>query len=77
MKRYRLLEKVKSVGVIETDNEDIRSLCDLITYDIKRLVAYKKHTNALLRDNDKLDAFMQSTLARCLMIAYPLTILLL
>ena len=59
-------EKAKSVGVLATENEDIRSLRELITYGIKGLEAYTKHANALLSDDEELDAFMQSALAKTL-----------
>lgn len=41
-------------------------LCELITYGLKGLAAYSKHTNALLNDDEELDAFMQSALAKTL-----------
>ena len=55
-----------SVGVLATENEDIRSLRELITYGLKGLAAYTKHANALLRDNEEVDAFIQSALAKTL-----------
>ena len=55
-----------SVGVLATENEDIRSLRELITYGLKGLAAYTKHANALLRDNEDVDAFIQSALAKTL-----------
>lgn len=58
--------KAMSVGVLATENEDIRSLRELITYGLKGLAAYTKHANALLRDNEEVDAFIQSTLAKTL-----------
>lgn len=54
------------VGVLATENEDIRSLRELITYGLKGLAAYTKHANALLRDNEDVDAFIQSALAKTL-----------
>lgn len=59
-------EKAKSVGVLSTENEDIRSLRELITYGLKGLSAYSKHANALLNDNEKVDAFIQKALASTL-----------
>lgn len=55
-----------SVGVLATANEDIRSLRELITYGLKGLSAYTKHANALLQDNEEIDAFIQSALAKVL-----------
>ena len=54
------------VGVLSTENEDIRSLRELITYGLKGLSAYSKHANALGYDNEEIDAFMQETLAKLL-----------
>ena len=54
------------VGVLATENEDIRSLRELITYGLKGLAAYSKHSNALLQDNEEIDAFIQKALAKTL-----------
>ena len=54
------------VGVLATENEDIRSLREIITYGLKGLAAYSKHANALLYDNEEIDAFLQSALAKLL-----------
>lgn len=63
-----LKEKAESnqVGVLATEDEDIRSLRELITYGLKGLSAYSKHANALGHDNEEIDAFMQATLAKLL-----------
>ncbi|MDO4619347.1 MAG: hydroxylamine reductase [Lachnospiraceae bacterium] len=58
--------KAASVGVLATADEDIRSLRELITYGLKGLSAYSKHANALLQDNEELDAFLQRALAATL-----------
>ncbi|SET19377.1 hydroxylamine reductase [Pseudobutyrivibrio sp. C4] len=59
-------EKAKTVGVLSTEDEDIRSLRELITYGLKGLAAYSKHANALLKDNKDVDAFLQKALAATL-----------
>lgn len=59
-------EKAKTVGILATENEDIRSLRELITYGLKGLAAYMKHANALNFDDKEVNAFMQSTLAKLL-----------
>ena len=59
-------EKARTVGVLSTENEDIRSLRELITYGLKGLSAYSKHANVLLEDNDEVDAFLQKALAATL-----------
>lgn len=62
--RAEFAEKAKKVGILETENEDIRSLRELITYGLKGLAAYSKHANALLQDNEELDTFIQRALAK-------------
>lgn len=59
-------EKAKTVGVLSTENEDIRSLRELITYGLKGLSAYSKHANVLQNDDEELDAFIQRALAATL-----------
>ena len=58
--------KAASVGVLATENEDVRSLRELITYGLKGLCAYMKHANALGQENEEVDAFVQSALAKTL-----------
>ena len=58
--------KAATVGVLATENEDIRSLRELITYGLKGLSAYSKHANALLQDDAEVDAFLQRALAATL-----------
>ena len=59
-------EKAATVGVLSTENEDIRSLRELITYGLKGLSAYTKHANVLLKDDEEVDAFLQRALAATL-----------
>lgn len=59
-------EKAATVGVLSTENEDIRSLRELITYGLKGLSAYSKHANVLLKDDEEVDAFLQRALAATL-----------
>ena len=59
-------EKAKKVGVLATENEDVRSLRELTTYGLKGLAAYVKHANVLNQENEAIDAFIQSALARLL-----------
>ena len=58
--------KAAQVGVLSTENEDIRSLRELITYGLKGLSAYSKHANALLQEDGEVDAFLQRALAATL-----------
>ena len=59
-------EKAATVGVLSTENEDIRSLRELITYGLKGLSAYTKHANVLQKDDEEVDAFLQRALAATL-----------
>ena len=59
-------EKAGTVGVLSAENEDIRSLRELITYGLKGLSAYSKHANALMKDDGEIDAFLQRALAATL-----------
>lgn len=55
--------KAKTVGVLAEQNEDIRSLKELITYGLKGLAAYEHHANMVGRYNDATNEFVQSALA--------------
>jgi len=59
-------EKAETVGILSAQNEDIRSLRELITYGLKGLSAYSKHANVLLNDDGEVDAFLQRALAATL-----------
>ncbi|NYB74731.1 hydroxylamine reductase [Sedimentibacter hydroxybenzoicus DSM 7310] len=54
------------VGVLATENEDVRSLRELITYGLKGMSAYMKHANVLGYDDSEVNTFMQSALAKLL-----------
>ena len=58
--------KAAVIGVLSTEDEDIRSLRELITYGLKGLSAYSKHANALLEEDGEIDAFLQKALAATL-----------
>ena len=58
--------KAVTVDVLSTENEDIRSLRELITYGLKGLAAYTSHANVLLKENEEIDAFLQRALAATL-----------
>ena len=58
--------KARTVDVLSTENEDIRSLRELITYGLKGLAAYSKHANALGKSDPAVDAFLQRALAATL-----------
>ena len=60
----KILEKANTVGVLATENEDVRSLRELVIYGLKGLSAYLKHANVLGYDNEEVDEFMQEALVK-------------
>ncbi len=61
-----LINKADKVGVLATENEDIRSLRELIIYGVKGLSAYLKHANVLGYESEEVAAFMQKALVKTL-----------
>lgn len=55
-------EKAETVGVMNTENEDIRSLRELLIYGIKGMAAYLEHAANLEQDSEEVHAFMQRAL---------------
>ena len=55
--------KAPNIGVLSTENEDIRSLRELLTYGIKGIAAYAEHAYNLGYENKDIYAFMQKGLA--------------
>ena len=60
------IEIPENVGVLATENEDIRSLRELITYGLKGMAAYLYHANALNYHDEKINEFMRETLTKLL-----------
>ena len=58
--------KAAAVGVLSTENEDIRSLRELITYGLKGLAAYTEHAEKLGSEDGELYAFTRRALAATL-----------
>ena len=56
--------KSMSVGVLKTENEDVRSLRELVIYGIKGIAAYAEHGYNLGYENNDLYAYMQKGLAQ-------------
>ena len=54
------------VGVLATENEDVRSLRELATYGLKGMAAYNHHANVVDYRDEAIDAFMQKALAMLL-----------
>ncbi|MDK2836734.1 MAG: hydroxylamine reductase [Thermosediminibacterales bacterium] len=61
-----LEQKAKTIGVLATENEDVRSLRELITYGLKGMAAYAYHAHVLGYSNDEIHAFIQKALAATL-----------
>ena len=60
--RAEILEKAETVGVLATENEDVRSLRELIVYGSKGLCAYLKHASALGYEDATVNFEMQKML---------------
>jgi hydroxylamine reductase len=58
--------KAVSVGVLKTENEDIRSLRELLTYGLKGMSAYAEHAFTLDYKDDGIFAFIEKALAATL-----------
>jgi len=55
-------EKAKEAGVLSTENEDVRSLRELVIYGVKGLAAYAEHAWNLGHKKDEIYKFMQRAL---------------
>ena len=68
--QYRTAEErtltADKVGVLDTGNEDLRSLRELTLYGLKGMAAYNKHANVLGYADTAIDAFLQKALAKTL-----------
>lgn len=57
-----MLDKAIEVGVLATQNEDVRSLRELTTYGLKGMAAYAEHAYNLKYEDNEIYAFMQQAL---------------
>ncbi|WP_018247752.1 hydroxylamine reductase [Orenia marismortui] len=62
--KEEFMAKAEEVGVLQTENEDVRSLRELITYGIKGLAAYMEHSYNLDYEDQELYDFMQEALVK-------------
>ena len=63
---FRAKAAAAEVGVLATENEDVRSLRELATYGLKGMAAYNHHANVVDYRDEAVDAFMQKALAQLL-----------
>ncbi|NLB41109.1 MAG: hydroxylamine reductase, partial [Clostridiales bacterium] len=64
--RDSMLEKAASIGVLATENEDVRSLRELITYGLKGMAAYGEHAYNIGKENEEIYSFIYKALAATL-----------
>lgn len=57
------MDKAKTVGVLRTKDEDIRSLKELVHYGLKGMAAYAEHAYNLDNTDEEIFSFMQKALA--------------
>ena len=61
-----MLDKAASVGVLATENEDIRSLRETIIYGLKGMAAYAEHAKNIGKEDLEINSFIYETLAATL-----------
>lgn len=66
LNRDNWAEVSKKVGVLSTENEDERSLRELVIYGLKGLCAYTVHAEVLGKTNEEIDSFIQRALSETL-----------
>lgn len=64
--RESMLSKASSVGVLATENEDIRSLRELIIYGIKGLATYTEHAYNIGKEDVSIYSFIYEGMAATL-----------
>jgi len=64
--RESMLKKADSVGVLSTQNEDIRSLREMITYGVKGMAAYAEHAKNIGKEDKEIYSFIYEALAATL-----------
>lgn len=64
--KEQMLEKAQTVGVLATENEDIRSLRELIIYGVKGMAAYGEHAWNLGKEDESIYAFTYEALSATL-----------
>lgn len=60
--RHSMLEKASAVGVLATENEDVRSLRELVIYGLKGMAAYTHHALNIGKENHEVNKFIYEAL---------------
>lgn len=64
--RAQMYEKATKVGVLSTENEDIRSLRELIIYGLKGMAAYAEHASNIGKEDVSIYSFIYEALSSTL-----------
>ena len=64
--RASMLDKASKVGVLSTENEDVRSLREMIIYGLKGMAAYTHHALNISKEDLAISAFIYEALASTL-----------
>lgn len=64
--KEEMLEKAVSVGILTTENEDIRSLRELMIYGLKGMAAYAEHALNIGKEDNSIYEFIYKALAATL-----------
>ncbi|NLW11540.1 MAG: hydroxylamine reductase [Clostridiaceae bacterium] len=64
--RETMLAKAAEIGVLATENEDVRSLRELVIYGLKGMAAYTEHAYNIGKENNEIYAFLYEALAATL-----------
>lgn len=64
--RASMLDKASKVGVLSTENEDVRSLREMIIYGLKGMAAYTHHALNIGKEDIAINAFIYEALASTL-----------
>jgi len=64
--REEMQIKAAGIGVLSTENEDVRSLREMITYGLKGMAAYSEHALNLGKENPEIYSFIYEALAATL-----------
>lgn len=64
--RTSMLQKAAFVGVLATENEDVRSLREMIIYGLKGMAAYAEHAKNIGKEDLAINAFIYEALSATL-----------